>query len=181
MRFVSFLVCSLAFASGCLVVDNSGNGLRTPPAPSTFTTQYGVEPGVGLSFEGDEWGYAVTADGGGGWTVSFVGNPDLGSNRFFGSVYVGTNTIGSIAACETCQAAGTSAISSTRIDFDATLSGAALAGFTFVHNSASTSEPIYLDLFVDGYQTGTWKTYFVSSDTQQVAASPENPVALVSP
>ena len=219
MRVLPAVFCSVLLASGCIVVDSSGDsdndndgivnslddcpnqpetvngyldqdgcpdinpvvGVRTPPSPSSYSTQYGVKPGAGLSFEGAEWGYAVTADGTGGWTLSFVGNPDLSQNRFFGTAYVGTGTVGSVQACQTCQAAGTSSVSATRIDFDATLSGAALAGFTFVHDRNSASDPIYLDLYVDGYQSGVWKIYFVSTDTNSVGTSPENPVALVSP
>lgn len=156
--------------------------IRAVVPPSSFTAQYGVQPNAGLSFDDQtSWGFGVTANGGGGWTVSMLGNPDFGANQFFGSVYVGTGTIGSLGPCQTCQATGTAAVSAKQVDFNATISGAGLGGFSFVHEGATTADPIYVDAFIDGFQTGAWKIYFVSSDTGTVVTAPENPIALVSP
>lgn len=200
MRAWSFaVVASVALATGCVEVvvdtdrDNDGILNIDDSCPDTYgpasnggcpvqtVNTYGVKPGGGLSFEGVEWGFGVTADGTGAWTISMVGNGDLGEDRFTGSVYVTKGTVGGTSACATCQASGVTTTSSTQIDFDVLISNAGLAGFNFTHNRTSSADPIYLDAYINAGRVGTWRIYFVSSDTNQVVTAPENPVALVSP
>ena len=182
LGLVGLLSLLTTVAVGCGEPVPHAPGARTPPDPSSFTRAYGVQPGTGLSFEGDDWGYVVTADGFGGFSLAMLGDPRYPTlqDRFFGSVYVGSSTVSDLGACGGCTAVTPTAVSATRLDFDALVLGVDQAGFTFKHNGGG-GQPVYLDLYVDGSHFGGWKIHFVSSDTGQVAYAPENPLAVISP
>ena len=78
------------------------------------------------------------------------------------------------------QKAGQVVVSPQRIDFDLLLRGADQTSFTVKNNSGAGGR-LYFDAYVAGSHAGSWDIFFVSSDTSQVAISPENPVSLVSP
>lgn len=172
MRAISVLALVAAIgATGCFETDNQPTG-----------HVYGVKPNAGLEFAGTEWGYGVTADGTGGWVLSMLGDPTGNfSDRFTGTVYTTVGTIGQLATCETCQAAGVTAASSTQADFDVIVSGTGQAGFSFVRTGGASTDPVVFDLTVNGFHSGSWAIYFVNTDTNQVSTAPENPIQLVSP
>lgn len=180
---LAFVCTALAtVASGCGDPVNATPGSRTPPDPSSFATAYGVEPGTTL-FASSEWGYAVTADGFGGFTLAMLGDtryPNL-EDRFFGSVYVdSTTTIANLGSCSGCQSPGATQVNAQRLDFDLFLLGAAQTDFTF-KNAAGGGARVYMDLYVGGAHSGSWNIYFVNSDTGEKQPSTENPVAFTSP
>ncbi len=144
----SLALLSLAFlAAACGPAVDHTPGSRTPPPTSSFTTVYGIAPGAGLQFSGNEWGYAVTADGFGGFSLAMLGDPRYPTlqDRFFGSVYVEDTTTLSDFAGD----AGQVVVSPQRIDFDLLLRGADQASFTVKNNSGAGGR-LFFDAFVAG-------------------------------
>lgn len=191
MRRTSLLLlsCSVAFsffASGCIVVhDHTGNpGPQPTPAPSNEPLDnlgpqqspgYHLLAGASTMLPAGDLGYLVTANGQGGYRVTWTDTQ--GSPAHFS----GTITVdGTIDPSQTHGFSGQESITFTGVNqvaFDST-PGSDVDGVDLV----SSTDPIYLSASIDGATNPTdVAIYFTGATTQVVNISSLDPVAFTSP
>lgn len=126
------------------------------------------------SLPSGDLGYVITANGLGGYRLTW--SDTLGSAAHFSGVIT---TDGAFDPSQLRGYSGVEYITLSRdartITFDST-PGRAVDGVDMV----SSTDPIYVDLYVDGARTG-FGVYFTGAQSGQVIGSAYNPVAFTSP
>jgi hypothetical protein len=169
-----WLAIAALLAAGCVVHTNGGPQnepvvtLGAQSAPG-----YHIAQGASTAIPGGDIGYAVTANGGGGYRVVFtdtVGSPA----SFTGTITCdGTFDVNQTQAFGPNTAAQVTA--ANRIDFSG-VPGANVDGI----DTVSSTDPIYLTAQIDGSTVGV-AIYFTGATTGTVQLSALDPVAFTSP
>jgi hypothetical protein len=177
---LSGLTVIAALASGCVVVRDPGPGPGNliEPLVSLGPTNYPgyrVLAGAATSIPGGEIGYLVTANGQGGYRVTWTDTINSPA-QFSGTITV-DGTIDKNAAQthgfsgqETLVFSGDNQITFTSIP------GNDVDGVDLV----SSTDPIYLDAKINGSHVGV-NIFFTGATTRAVNESAQNPVAFTSP
>ncbi len=174
MRNIGLFLVGCTLLSGCVVEHSHGPGpgpVVIPQAGGSGT--YHVLAGGSAEIPGGDLGYVVTANGQGGYRVAYTDT--LGSSSEF-SGHVTTD--GVFDPSQLTSLSGNPSFTLTapnRIDF-ASIPGAALDGFDLV----SSTDPIYLDARVNGFETG-FDILFAEAPDGAVVTSSFNPAAFTSP
>jgi hypothetical protein len=194
MRNLTKLSLLLAFAlnaTGCFVAADPGpepyhgGGGSPPPQPTPAldaarplgTAQllgYRVEAGAAAELPAGDLGFVITANGQGGYRVTWSDTYGSAAN-FTGYIttdgYFDASQVRGYSGAEDIQLsadAGTITVSSTP--------GSYVDGVDLV----SSTDPIYLDLRVDGARSG-FGIYFTGGESGAQLTSDYNPVAFTSP
>ena len=142
-------------------------GLRAMPG-------YHVAANASSTLPAGDLGFVVTANGQGGYRITW--SDTYGSAAHFSGVIT---TDGQFDPNQVAHYSGAESIALSSdlstITFEST-PGAALDGVDLV----SSTDPIYLDLFVDGARTG-FGVYFTGGQSGQLLSSAYVPVAFTSP
>lgn len=169
MRALALLSLPLVVAAGC----SSG---PPPDRPVHLGARamlgYHVRAGAASEVPGDELGFVVTANGFGGYRIAWVALD--GSTRIFsGSV----ETDGTIDPATVAPLSGREQIvvrgDGSAVDFSSVPQGTA-DGVDLV----PSSDPIYVDLRIDGAPAAI---FFTGADTSRLLQSAYDPVAFTSP
>ncbi len=186
------LVLLLAFAvpaTGCIVADpgphggGGGGGNYPPPAPALDAARplgqaqllgYRVAPGASAELPAGDLGFVITANGQGGYRVTW--------SDTYGSAASFTGSITTDGYFDPSQLNGYSGAEDIQLSADdgtitfASTPGSNVDGVDLV----STTDPIYLDLRVDGSQSG-FGIYFTGAESGAQLNSDYDPVAFTSP
>jgi hypothetical protein len=177
--------------SGCFVATDPAPVQTTgPTGPVTNPTPVVYDAPVALGLEGmpgyhvlangssslpsGDLGFVITANGAGGYRVTY--SDTLGSAAHFSGVIT---TDGTFDPNQVQYYSGAEYITLSSdyrtITFDST-PGSAVDGVDLV----SSTDPIYLDLMVDGAHTG-FGIYFTGAQSGEVKSSAYDPVAFTTP
>ena len=186
------LVLAVALnAAGCFVAADPGpapyhgGGNPPPPAPTPALDAarplgqaqllgYRVAAGASAELPAGDLGFVVTANGNGGYRVTW--------SDTYGSAATFTGAITTDGTFDASQVRGYSGYENIQISADAgtvtfsSTPGAQVDGVDVV----SSTDPIYLDLQVDGARTG-FGIYFTGAESGAQLTSDYNPVAFTSP
>ena len=180
-------------ATGCFVAPDPGpepyHGGGNPPPPAPAPTPaldaarplgqaqllgYRVQAGASAELPAGDLGFVITANGNGGYRVTWSDTYGSAAN-FSGTIttdgYFDASQVRGYSGYENIQVsgdAGTVTFSSTP--------GSAVDGVDVV----SSTDPIYLDLRVDGARSG-FGIYFTGAESGALLTSDYNPVAFTSP
>ncbi|HEX8951960.1 MAG TPA: hypothetical protein VF945_08945 [Polyangia bacterium] len=135
---------------------------------------YRVQPNASAELPAGDLGYVITANGAGGYRVTW--------SDTYGSAASFSGSITTDGYFDASQLRGYSGAESIQLSADggtitfASTPGSYVDGVDLV----SSTDPIYLDLRVDGAQTG-FGIYFTGGESGAQLASSYNPVAFTSP
>lgn len=181
-------IAALAFAPGCIVVHDhgGGGGGNVQPVPQNEPLVqlgpqnypgYHVLANANATLPGGDLGYIVTANGQGGYRVTWTDTN--GSAAHFS----GTITVDGVIDSNPQNTHGFSGnenltfTGENQISFDS-VPGTGVDGVDLV----SSTDPIYLSASIDGYtDPGQVHIYFVGATTQLNNVSSVDPVAFTSP
>lgn len=176
---LGFLTLSLALASGCIVVDNRNpNPGPTPTNEPAVTLAgypgYRVRANASASIPGGDIGYIVTANGQGGYRLTWT-DTVASTAIFSGSVTV----LGGIFdRTQTTTFSGQEAVDFTgdnQVVFQSIPTNA-VHGIDMV----TTADPIVVDAKIGDLNSGV-RIYFTGAQTGLLSTSAYNPVAFSSP
>jgi hypothetical protein len=188
MRTLSKLGIVLTFglvASGCVVAPDPYYDPSPGPAPAPHPAPqldaprplgdqamygYRVQSNASAELPAGDLGFVVTANGQGGYRVTW--SDTYGSSAYFQGVittdgYFDVHQVRGYSGAEDIQIAG----DARSITFAST-PGSYVDGVDLV----SSTDPIYLDLFVDGSRS-SFGIYFTGADSGATISSAYNPVA----
>lgn len=174
MRNLVLCFVSGVLLSGCIVEHSHGPGpgpVVIPQAGGNGT--YHVLAGGSAEIPGGDLGYVVTANGQGGYRVAYTDT--LGSSSEFSGHVTTDGTFDTTQLAPLSANTSVTQTASNRIDFTS-IPGAGLDGFDLV----SSTDPIYLDVRVNGFETG-FDILFAEAPDGAVVTSSFNPAAFTSP
>jgi hypothetical protein len=171
--------------SGCIVVDNSQNPPPQNPPPQVSYTPgpasplgqqqllgYHVLANGSATMPGGELGFLVTANGQGGYRVTWT-DTNSGSESFSADLTTdGTFDLKQLQRYNGAEHVNVVSASHLQID---SVPGSAVHGVDLV----SSTDPIYLDLRIDGDRSPS--IYYPDATTNAQALSGYDPVAFTSP
>jgi hypothetical protein len=165
-------------AAGCHVTVVDGNNNTTNGEPhsimgSARVPGYHIAANASTVIPGGDIGFLVTANGQGGFSITWTDTADTAAN-FAGSLTTDGN-FSEVAPCAQCSDDGIVNDQADLIQWSS-VPGAALHGF----DVATSQDPIYLSLRVDGNASG-FGIFFTGAVTGDVIDSAFNPVAFTSP
>jgi hypothetical protein len=192
---LTLIVAVFAVATGCTVEEpapepyhpqpTGGTANPPPPVPSPAIDAprplgaqgmlgYRVLADGSATLPAGDIGFLVTANGNGGYQIAWTDT--AGSAAHFSGTLT---TDGTFDASQTTHYSGYENVTVSpdlrTISFDST-PGSAVDGVATV----SSTDPVYLDAYVDGVPTG-FDIVFVGADSRQSISSSYNPVAFTSP
>jgi hypothetical protein len=135
---------------------------------------YHVSAGAATSIPDGDIGYLITANGQNGYRLTFIDT--AGSPAVFEGTITTDQSFDPNGTSKYSGAENVTFTADNRIDFSG-VPGASIEGLDF---SVLTSDPIYLDLTVDGSHQG-FGIFFTGARSSLVQESAFDPVAFISP
>jgi hypothetical protein len=184
-------LCSLA-ATGCIVVPQDPpppaqqpTPVVVPPTPTPALdapqrlgllgmSGYHVRAGASAELPAGDIGYVVTANGSGGYRITW--SDTYGSAAQFSGTITTDGTFDPNQLQHFSGGENITVSSDLRTIYFDSVPGAVLDGVDLV----SSTDPIYLDAAVDGSRQG-FSLYFTGADTGQLLTSAFDPVAFTAP